>query len=198
MALHTNALLTVAEVKAYLDIPAGDTDYDVRVESVVNALTDMFAAYTGRDTIVNSAVVEYTEGKDDDTIFLRNPPIVEVTSSVIICIDTDRLYPASNNLTRSTDFVVYPRTGKVVLIDDYFPSNPQCVKVSYYGGWTTVPSDIKRAAFEAAQWMWKRERDGRVGVTSVSAQQGGSVSYEEAALPKSVTDVLDRYRRWSP
>ncbi len=197
MALLDNAILTITDLKAYLDIPDTDDDYDDRLESVINALTEYFAVYTGRDTMMSKLVTEYTEGKDDDTIFLRNPPISETTSSVVICLDTDRLYPAANNITR-TYFVVYERTGKVVLIDDYFPSNPLCVKATYYGGWVTLPADLRHAALEAAQYMWKRETDGRVGVTSVSAQAGGSVSFEESALPKAVTDVLDRYRRWSP
>lgn len=192
-----NAILTLTDLKPYLSIPTTDTDDDDRLESVIDAITVAFASYTGRDTMVNSLVVEYTEGKDDDTIFLRNPPINEVTSSVVICIDSDRLYPAGNNLTR-TDFAVYSRTGKVVLIDDYFPSNPLCVKVTYYGGWVSLPADIRLAALEAAVWFWKRQNDGKIGVTSVNAPQGGSTSYEDAGLPKAVTDILDRYRRWSP
>lgn len=197
MALLDNAILTVTELKPYLDIPDEDDDYDDQLESVINALTTAFTQYIGGDTIMNSAIIEYTEGKDDDTLFLRNPPIVETTSSVVICIDMDRTYAAADNKDRS-DFVVYSRTGRVVLSDDIFPSWPQCVKVSYYGGWTALPADMRHAAFEAAQWMWKRQKDGRVGVTSVSAQAGGSVSFEDGALPASVMFVLDKYKRWLP
>jgi hypothetical protein len=197
MALLTNAILSLEDVKGFLDIPQGDTDYDGKLESVVNALTTMFAVYTGRDTIMNSAIIEYTEGKGDDTLWLRNTPVVETTSSVIVWIDEDREYGDSTLIARA-NYVVYLSTGKVVLDDEVFPVTPQSVKASYYGGWVTLPADLRWAALEAAQWMWKRQKDGRVGVTSVSAQAGGSVSYEDGALPKSVTDVLDRYRRWSP
>jgi hypothetical protein len=197
MALLTNAIMTIADLKTYLDIPQGDGDYDAKLESVVNALTTMFTVYTGRDTIMTSAVVEYTEGKNDDTIWLRNPPITETTSSVIVWVDEDRAYGDSSKIDR-TNYVVYERTGKVVLDDDVFPATPYSVKVTYYGGWVTLPADLRWVAYEAAQWMWRKQKDGRVGVTSLSAQAGGSVSFEDAALPKSVTDVLDRYRRWSP
>lgn len=197
MALLTNAILSLEDVKGFLDIPQGDTDYDGKLESVVNALTTMFAVYTGRDTIMNSAIIEYTEGKGDDTLWLRNTPVVETTSSVIVWIDEDREYGDSTLIARA-NYVVYLSTGKVVLDDEVFPVTPQSVKASYYGGWVTLPADLRWAALEAAQWMWKRQKDGRVGVTSVSAQAGGSVSYEDSALPKSVTDVLDRYRQWLP
>lgn len=197
MALPANALCTLAELKAYLSIPTVDTDNSARLESVIISVTDAFEEYTGRDTFISSLVVETTEGCDDDTLWVRNPPISETTSSVVICIDSERLYPAGDNLTR-TDFAVYERTGKIVLIDDYFPSNPLCVRLTYYGGYSTLPGDVKRAALEACQFFWKREQDGRVGVSSVSHPQGGGVSYDESGLPKAVTDVLDRYRRWLP
>lgn len=198
MALNANALLTVEDAKGFLSIPSADTDFDTDVESVVNALSDLFCRIANRDTFVSSAITEYTEGKDDDTIWLRNPPITETTSSVFIWIDEERLYPDSAKLAR-TDFVVYPQTGKVVLVDDVFYSYPRCVKVTYYGGYSTLPGDLTWAAKLALAYLWKMKE--RVGVTSVGQAQGGTTSYEdiddEWGLPKAVTAIVKRFRRWS-
>ena len=195
MSLNANAILTVAETKRFLEIPEADVDYDPDIEDVVNTISQLFATNTRRDTIANSATIEYPEGHDDATIYLRNIPIYETTSSVLIWIDQDHAFGASTLLDRD-DYVVDANTGKVTLLDDIFTSYPRSIKVTYYGGYTTVPSDLKWAAKEAAQWFWKRRKGGGVGISSVSSQAGGSVSYEDAALPKTVTDVLDRYRRW--
>lgn len=198
MALNANALLTLNAAKSALEIPAADTDYDSDVESVVNALSDLFCRIADRDTFVSSAITEYIEGKDDDTIWLRNPPISETTSSVFLWIDSDRLYPDSTKLDR-TDFAVYPETGKVVLIDDIFYSYPRCIKAVYYGGYSTLPADLVWSARLAAGFLWKVAN--RIGVSSVGQAQGGSTSYEEIedewGLPKVVTAIVKRFRRWS-
>ena len=198
MALNGNALLTVNDTKAFLDIPQSDADYDDEVTDLVNMLSDLFCRYCNRDTFVNSAIVEYPKGSDDDTIWLRNPPIVETTSSVIIWMDSDRLYPDGAKLTR-TNYAIDATTGKVTLIDDVFISNPLALKVSYYGGYTTLPGDLVGAAKLAAKFFWTVKE--RVGVSSVSQAQGGSTSYAdvdaESGLPVAVTAILKRYRRWS-
>lgn len=198
MSLNANAILTLAETKRFLDIPEADADYDPDVEDVINTISSLFAVETRRDTLVSSAVTEYPEGHDDGTIYLRNIPISETTSSVFIWIDEEWAYGDGTKLDR-TDYVIDPNTGRVYLVDDTFPSVFRSIKVTYYGGYSsaaTVPPDLKWAAKEACLVYWKRRHDGRVGVTSISNAQGGSVSYEEGSLPKSIMDVLARYRRW--
>jgi hypothetical protein len=199
MSLNANAILTMAETKRFLDIPEADADYDPDVEDVINTISQLFATETRRDTFVSSAITEDPEGDDDDTIWLRNIPIIETASSGLIWIDEAWADGDDTKFTRATDYHIHPTTGKVTLVDEVFPSTFQSIKVTYYGGYSsasTVPADLKWAAKEACQVYWKRRHDGRSGVTSVSTAQGGSVSYEEGALPKSVTDVLARYRRW--
>jgi len=198
MALNGNAMLTLAQAKSFLSIPTSDADYDDEVTDLVNMLSDLFCRYCNRDTFVSSAVIEYTQGKDDDTLWLRNPPIVETASSVIIWMDSDRLYPDSTRLTR-TDYAVDSTTGKVTFVDDYFISNILSLKISYMGGYSTLPGDLLWAAKLAAKFFWSMKE--RVGVSSVSQAQGGSTSYSdldaESGLPVSITAILKKYRRWS-
>jgi hypothetical protein len=159
-------------------------------------VSDAFASYCDRDTFANSAIVEYPEGKGDDTVYLRNYPVTETTSSVILWIDEGRLYADSEKITRS-EYAVIPNIGKIVLDGGVFSTWPLANKVSYYGGYVTLPGDLEWAAKEACQFFWKRKQTGGVGVQSTSPAQGGSVSVE-SDLPAAVKTVLDRYRRWSP
>jgi hypothetical protein len=67
------------------------------------------------------------------------------------------------------------------------------VKVTYTGGWATIPGDIQQAAIIQMKVDRQRTDAGMVGINSLS-QDGQSVSYDQSGLVKEVRDILEPYR----
>jgi hypothetical protein len=193
MSLQANALLTLNELKGFLTIDEAEAEYDSNLEDLINHISDLFDCYTKR-TLKSATHTEYLDGRGDDTLHITHPPINETTSSVFVYIDMENLFGEETKVA-STDFRVYPEIGKIVLINNTFPEWSRVAKIVYYGGYITIPGDIRIAAKETCAFFRKRALHGLIGVSSVSDQQG-SVNVYETELPNTVKGILGRYRRW--
>jgi hypothetical protein len=194
MSLQANALITVAEAKDHLNIPSSETKYDSQIEDLVNIMADMFDCYCKR-TLKQADHTEYLDGEGDDTLYVTHYPINTSVSSVVMYYDLDRSYDADTKL-ENDELAIYASIGKIRWDNGVFAEWPQCIKITYNGGYATVPGDLKIATKEAIAFFYKRKRESIEGVSSVSTSQGGSVSYTDDDLPKPVRAILDRYKRW--
>lgn len=101
-------------------------------------------------------------------------------------------------LVQWTDFLVDDQCGSISRFKRYFLPGPKAVKCTYTGGYLTgdaagAPEDLRFAAIMQTMIFYQRREE--LGVTSRSLE-GGSISLLQPTLPKSVTNVLDQYRRF--
>ena len=97
MAVSSTALLTLAELKALLGLPASASDADARLEALINACSVAIENLTGRYFVIREGYVErhfppkqngwpyvqdYAGWSHGQTLFLRRYPVVALTSVV--------------------------------------------------------------------------------------------------------------------
>jgi len=188
------ALVTTTSMNSYLGIPAGSAEEE-EVDLMINAASTRAADMSGRGVdengysrLLSTSRTEYYDGDGTDTLLLRAYPVTTVAT---IYVDTGRDYD-SDDLLDSGDYVYYGMDGTVKTDGALFASGNKSVKVTYTGGYTTVPYDLQLATKELVMFWYKRNTDKRVGVSSVNVGDK-STSYE-TDIPKSVTAVFQRYR----
>lgn len=108
MALSTQALTTIANVKTYLDI--SDTSQDSKIEQLINSVSDDIASRCNR-VFLSAERTEKLTGNGRQTLLLTYYPITDVKS--VTANDTA--------LTEATDFDVLADEGSLLKIEGVWP-----------------------------------------------------------------------------
>jgi hypothetical protein len=191
------ALVSTTSMTTYLGIALGSTE-ESECDLLINAASRLAVDYTGRgmDTngvsrLLSTSRTEYYDGDGTDTLYVKAYPISAVTS---IYVDPDRDY-TSSDLLDTDDYVYYENDGKICTDGALFTGGRKSVKVTYTGGYTSVPADLQQAVKELVLFWYKRNTDKRVGGASMSVGDK-SISYE-TDIPDSVKSTFKRYRYWA-
>jgi hypothetical protein len=179
---------------SYLGIAAGSAEEE-EVDLIVNAASARAAEMTGRGVdengysrLISTSRTEYYDGDGTDTLLLKAYPITTVAT---VYVDPDRDYE-STDLLDSGDYVYYGMDGTVKTDGALFSSGNKSVKITYTGGYTSIPYDLQLAIKELVMFWYKRNTDKRVGVSSISVGDK-NVSYEKD-VPQSVLSIFNRYK----
>lgn len=183
--------VTVQEVKDYLNLQAEDTYSDDLIESLIAQVEAVTEADKLQRTIGSSTFVELIDGDGDDTILLKNYPVLEILN---IWDDLDRDYSDDTELDVE-QMAIYDEYGKVVFVDGIFSPGRQNVKVHYRAGYATVPEDLKLALIKtiAAELLGAR---GQVNAIK-SDGEGVDIDDRPKRLKKEADEVFKLYRRHS-
>src|SRR3990172_1770369 len=105
--------------------------------------------------------VETQDGYYSRSIFVRNTPLVSIT--------TIKIKDSSGNVTvyANTLFRFTPSTGEIRWNPDesgYFPDGFQNVEVTYVGGYDPLPFDLQSAIIQGAAYFVEMERTTRQAV----------------------------------
>jgi uncharacterized phiE125 gp8 family phage protein len=195
VALLTYAVVTVDELKTYLDI-SGQTQ-DARLEQIANGVTVAFenetrAAFVQRQFTERLTGSNYQNGVGGaKRLFLSKLPIVSVASIV----DDD------GNTVAAADYTI--EAGPGILVHDWNWPRPE----GYSGRWTvtytaghaadteSVPADIKLLAMRTASFWFSRPNPGvvrkQIGPLEITYQNDAQA--ESGALPPDVTEGLRAY-----
>lgn len=166
---------------------------DALLENLVNRSYKIIEAYCNRPfRYVNSsgvaqAVTEYFNGWGQTRLFLRYYPVILITS---LYDDPDRLY-GSSDLIDSDDYVTHDDYGILELDGLSFANGKKSIKITYTGGYETVPYDLEHVCNKLVAMLYK-EKDS-VGLASKSFSDG-SVGYFTDRLSPQDKVVLDGYR----
>jgi hypothetical protein len=191
------ALVSTTSMTTYLGIALGSTE-ESECDLLINAASRLAVDYTGRgmdnngvSRLLSTSRTEYYDGDGTDTLHLRSYPISAVTS---IYVDPDRDY-GSSDLLDTDDYVYYENEGKICTDGSLFSPGRKSIKVTYTGGYTSIPEDLQLAIKELVLFWYKRNTDKRVGVTNISVGDK-SMGYEPN-IPESVLSTFKRYRDWA-
>lgn len=195
MPLNSNALVTVAGVRSWMDIPATDTSHDLKIELLINAASDRIESFLDR-SLERRTRTERLDGVRSSRILLKHYPADKPT---ILSFSDD--WNFSDEL--SPDSYDIQEQSIVVLKSMASPRGNLNLKVVYAGGYVLpnsqlligdrLPSDLSMACLMLVQWLWQVERDRRLGVTSKS-KQSESISFEQG-LPKEIAEMLLPHKR---
>lgn len=202
MALSPQALTSVQAVKDYLRLTSADND--ALLESLIEAVSALFAAHTGRHlTARDYSPDPASEHFDPDNAILDGGgypelllPQYPVQGLSGLVMDGVALAPAQ--APGQAGWVLDRAAGVLSLVGGVFSRGRQNLAVTYRAGFTIVPADLAQACLEqvATRFQESGAGQGRLGV-SARTLADGSVSYQGQALLPQVTAVLDRYRNRS-
>lgn len=190
MALNANALTTLNQAKAYLKIPLLETSQDAMVELFINSASQDLESECDRFLKARAGIVEYQDGQGTNVIVTRQWPIGAVTE---LRLDVDSLFTDPATLVATADRVVTDDGAGILLLNGATPRALRAVKVTYDGGYATVPSDLEHACLWSVFWYAKIRDAADIGRTTKN-KEGESISYLQTA-PQYVKDVIARYKR---
>lgn len=170
-----NALVSLAEAKGYIPIKTATTTYDSIVETIIDGVSWLFNNYCNR--WLKARDIEGVYDGAGSTLWLKTPPINEVTSLKVGGADY-------------ADYKVYKDMGK---LSGNFGQLEQGIEISYNGGYTVIPYDLKHAALMQIKEFYRQHELGLEAVSSQSIE-GGSISFIDRHMLPQVKQVLDKYR----
>src|SRR3990167_2265935 len=182
------ALTTLAAVKAFKGISA--TDQDAEITRLITVVSEYLTRYCRRTFDQNATLVEYHSGTSGQTTLrLDRPPINSIAS---IYDDPERAYGAST-LVAATDYVIEDAAAGLVRLDWVsFQAGLNNVKVTYSGGYATIPpgggggggglGGLSGGPKQCEGDLWRRLRDDPGGA-GAGGDRAGVAGAGQGAVP---------------
>lgn len=190
-------ILTLAEVKAFLDLTAADDD---RINILLPIVDELIRNFTRRRIIQQTNTAEMHNGDKTPFLTTNDGPIISVASLKVVDPQTGAV---SEDLTENDDFKVYPEyiqligSQRVQPFDPRwgiaFPIGEENVEITYDSGYATIPADITMAAYVTMDFLFQGPTPG------VIKEKIGNYSYEltsallakeNSGLPSNAADML--------
>lgn len=174
------SIITVAEAKEQLNIPASDTSYDTEIAGYTSAATGLIEDYR-QEVLAQREVTEYVRTRWTTSIVLSAVPLVEIRSVA----RTDGLVVWDVANLRIED----PQVGRIVVASGEAFSGS--LKVVILAGYSTVPENIRLATKLVVAHLWESQQRPSVGPQPI----GGAPSPEfmtpvGAGLPPMAVALL--------
>jgi hypothetical protein len=190
MALYTDLSSLRAELRATADFSASTYPTAEQALAWIEEESDYIKTLSGRNWGSDS-YEEVLDYNGEDTILLREAPILSVTSMVYATapLGTDT-YSLSASMVEDTDFTVYKETGEISILGNIPYPGRKAVKVSYTAGFEDVPSRIKMLATKRAA---RRIIDSLLTKDLNEKQSGKSVSVGSISIVKPADFGVNQY-----
>lgn len=127
MALNSNALITLDEIKDYLAIL--DLSQDGILEVLINAVSETFENHVGRKFVETTYTSLKIDGSGHSILWLPNWPVVSLST----------VKENGSTLVKDTDFKVYDDIGALVKISGVWAEGFQNIEVTYKAGYQLAP-----------------------------------------------------------
>lgn len=205
------ALTTTGALLSFLGNSACNLS-DSDLQTLMNQASAVVKEYIGRD-IESATYTEFYDGDGYRDIGLRQRPVTAITS---VWIDPEGYYGDGSGSFTTSDLQVagedyalvrnnltLSKTG--LLRWGRWPRGTGNIKVTYVGGYTTVPADIQLAVHQVAAWIRKTAEHGGSSLASENLGDygyalGGPVGTMTGigvGFPVMVRQILARHREVS-
>lgn len=193
-------MITLAELKQYLQIATADTSQDAFVQTCADNAISTVNDYCNRD-LRSATYTEYVDG-NGDKITISNYPVTSI--SVLQYYDNSTydyadIISSPDTIANSTRII--PNSRFVRLVKGYsFEPGESNIKIIYLGGYSTAPADIKGVCLEIASVYYKNSYagvgGGRLGVTNSSTTTESKVESItfDPDITKKWQSILNQYR----
>jgi hypothetical protein len=172
------AIVTLADAKDQLNIPADDTSQDLELQRFVEAVTAPIERELGRVVEPRTVTDEIGVTGSVTSFLLRSVPVISLTS--LVSIDGTQTWSIEPSVTH-----VDAESGRVTLLSG--PPFTGTVMAIYQAGMTVIGANIQLAALITIQHLWETQR-GRMG----AIPGGGDIAMPAGyALPNRACELLD-------
>jgi len=187
------AVLTLSDFKTYLGIESSMED--TKLTLLVDATNEFIKNYCHR-IFEATDYDELYDGTGTNSLILNNYPIISITS----------IYASDEEVEERTGideegYYIKDAEHGVIYNNDLWERGRGIIKVTYRGGYETIPGDLIFAYYRTAEYL--RHIYGRTGIVAESlgaysfnlAQDVGSAQGMLSIPDLMVKSILDRYRQ---
>lgn len=170
-------IVTLGEAKRHLNISGFENDDEL--SGFVAAATGFFERWLG--ALASRTITETVTPTTDGLIFLT-APVISITS-----MSPAYGYPGTYAVANWT-----PAGRRIIAgygLGTVYTSSP--VTITYVGGYTTVPADLKQAALDYIKWRWMSQR----GASRLPTMGDEFQIAPSATVPYKIMEVIDGYRQ---
>jgi gp6-like head-tail connector protein len=204
MALKTNALISLQEAKDWLTI-TGSAD-DVKLEDEVNRASEALEAYCNRPLKSATYTAVRMAGPCSPTLYLKATPI-NIASTLTVSVNgtAQTVWKQESDGDPATFNVLVGSDDHTTVLGQRnhlwrslgwcatTTKSPMNVLLTYTGGLSPVPDDLKGACFFVLQKLWRDRQRGLSDVQTVT-MPSGSVTILDIPMPRWAREALLRYR----
>lgn len=175
------SITTVAHCKAFRGIGSENTEHDAELERIIPAV-QVFLEQECARAFEQATVTEYYNGAGwwndgrtiqfpawRNTLMVARPPIASITN---IWDDQDRAYGSETLLGAANYVIADAEAGLIVLDSLCFQRGLRNIKITYVGGYPTIPLDLEQAAIEMVWAAREKGLHNLIGVRSRSIADG--------------------------
>lgn len=178
------SITTVAKCKAFRGIGSENTEHDAELERIIPAVQAFLEQECAR-AFEQATVTEYHNGMDywsdadwwlnysyrrgKNRIMVKRPPITSITS---LYDDPSRVFGSTTLIAPSYYAVTDDEAGFVQLDGLTFRNGLRNIKITYVGGYPTIPLDLEQAAIEMVWAAREKGLHNLIGVRSRSIADG--------------------------
>lgn len=181
-------ITTVQACKAFRAIPGENQEHDDELARLIPAVQAWLEQECER-TFEQATVTEYFHGDDwRDRVIVARPPLISITN---LWDDPARVYATPLDPAR---YVIDDADAGVIRLDGLtFSRGLRNIKLTYVGGYATIPTDLEQAAIELVWAAREKGVQNLVGVRSRSVADG-NVQYVNLGWGSLAQDILAKYR----
>jgi len=150
LAETSGLLTTLARVKERLGFASSNTTWDDLLNSLISEISNKAKDITGR-VLTEATYTEYYDGTGTDTLYLRQGPLVSVSSVYSVSYGSDGAggRSESTSLLDPSNYVLdglrdenWRGCGKIRLLGGTWTEGVRNWKVTYTAGYDTVPESL--------------------------------------------------------
>ncbi|MET9086162.1 phage head-tail connector protein [Streptomyces sp. NPDC004237] len=173
------SIVTLADTKAHLNIPADNTDDDVELQGFIDAATEPVEEQLGTVVVPRLITNQHDFGTGTTAFLLRQVPVISLTS--IISLDGSQSWTVT-----SPAMHVDGPSGSVTVLSG--PPLTGMALVTHQAGLTVIGANVRLAAKIIIQHLWETQR----GVMGVRLGGDGEtyVSGRGFAIPRRAIELL--------
>lgn len=190
-------LITLAEYKAYKKLTK--TDNDTELNFIIQAASAIVKEYCG-----HSFIDYYTTNKEEifsiisgqNAVMLDEWPIKTITS-----VEVRSNYKEPYEVIDPVEYYVDNYCDTIFKHSGSWPEGKGSVKVTYMGGWSQTPMDVRIACMDLVSHYFKEEYKERRAVGSSSIDNStrfNSTKFSTSKWPSHVVRIMDMYRNVGP
>lgn len=198
------SLVTLAEAKAHLNMPAADTTFDSELQGFIDMAQPLIENICG--PIVTRSVTEWHDGGTGSRflLVLRQRPVISITSITEYVGNVGQVLTpaASPDLAGNLSYTLEPETGTIsrrVGAGTVYPFawGEQNISVVYTAGYASTPANVRLAALELIRHLWQSTQQGGSRTAAAAFDTGtrpgpAGMGY---AVPNFVIELLQPHTR---
>jgi hypothetical protein len=174
---------------------------DVRLEELVTSVSQLVKTYCNNtfvDFFASNKTETFNIDFDNYTVSVDEVPL----NSVVSVEERESISSSYATLVNDSDYYVDFETDSILRSNGSngyknFAKGPGAVKVTYKGGYSACPADLKLAVIDLISYYHKDEHKQRQTLSGASIQnQGTSGQSGNVGFPDHIKRILDLYKNF--